>query len=78
MLEVVKKEVWAAIQNCDDQYFFEKSFNATFIALIPKKVGAKELKDFSPIRLTRCIYKVISKLLTERLKRVISKLVNLQ
>jgi len=46
--------------------------------LIPKKVGAKELKDFSPIRLTRCIYKVISKLLTERLKRVISKLVNLQ
>lgn len=36
------------------QYFyeyhkFEKSFNATFKALIPKKVGASKLKDFRPI-----------------------------
>jgi hypothetical protein len=28
---------------------FEKRFNATFVALIPQKVGAMEIKDFHPI-----------------------------
>lgn len=27
----------------------EKSFNATYVVLIPKKNGAKELTDFRPI-----------------------------
>ena len=30
---------------------FEKSINATFIALIPKKPGAMEMKNFRPISL---------------------------
>jgi hypothetical protein len=29
---------------------FEKHFNATFVALIPQKVGVMEIKDFHPIR----------------------------
>uniref|UniRef100_A0A0V0IVQ8 Putative ovule protein n=1 Tax=Solanum chacoense TaxID=4108 RepID=A0A0V0IVQ8_SOLCH len=73
--EVIKEEVVAAIQNFHDQGYFEKSFNATFIALIPKKVGASELKDFRPISLIGSLYKIISKILTERLKRVMPKLV---
>jgi hypothetical protein len=28
---------------------FEKSFNATFVSLIPKKAGAMEIKDFGVI-----------------------------
>uniref|UniRef100_A0A0V0GX57 Putative ovule protein n=1 Tax=Solanum chacoense TaxID=4108 RepID=A0A0V0GX57_SOLCH len=39
--DVVKVEVIAAIQNFHSQGYFEKSFNATFIALIPKKMGNK-------------------------------------
>ncbi|WMV57474.1 hypothetical protein MTR67_050859 [Solanum verrucosum] len=76
--EEVKQEVVAAIQNFHDQSYFEKSFNATFIALIPKKVGATELKDFRPISLIGSIYKIISKVLTERLKKVMPKLVDEQ
>ncbi|WMV26179.1 hypothetical protein MTR67_019564 [Solanum verrucosum] len=57
---------------------FEKSYNATYIALIPKKTGAKELKDFRPISLIGSFYKLISKVLTERLKRVVDKLVDKQ
>lgn len=30
---------------------FEKTLNATFIALIPKKVGASDIKDYRPISL---------------------------
>jgi len=54
----------------------ERSFNATFVALIPKKVGASELKDFRPISLISGIYKVLAKKLAERLKKVVDKLVN--
>ncbi|WMV13351.1 hypothetical protein MTR67_006736 [Solanum verrucosum] len=72
--EVIKEEVVAAIQNFHDQGNFEKSFNATFISLIPKKVGAYELKDFTPISLIGSFYKIISKIL--RLKRVMPKLVD--
>ncbi|WMV44670.1 hypothetical protein MTR67_038055 [Solanum verrucosum] len=76
--EEIKQEVIDAIQNFHDQGYFEKSFNATFIALIPKKFGASELKDFRPISLIGSIYKIISKILTERLKKVMSKLVDEQ
>jgi len=55
---------------------FEKSFNVTFIVLIPKKPDAIELKDFRPISLIGVVYKIISKLLTERMKTVIVKLVD--
>nr|XP_016467196.1 PREDICTED: uncharacterized protein LOC107789844 [Nicotiana tabacum] len=58
------------------QGIFEKSFNATFVGLIPKKVGAKELKDFRPISLVGSIYKIISKLLAERLKKVVNKILS--
>nr|XP_016494332.1 PREDICTED: uncharacterized protein LOC107813564 [Nicotiana tabacum] len=70
------REVVAVIQNFYDQGIFEKSFNATFVALIPKKVGPKELRNFRPISLIGSIYKIISKLLTERLKKVVNKLVD--
>lgn len=68
----------ATIQNFHEQGFFEKSFNDTFIALIPKKMGAKELKDIRPISLIGSVYKIFSKLLTERLKKVVHKVVDAQ
>ncbi|WMV29911.1 hypothetical protein MTR67_023296, partial [Solanum verrucosum] len=76
--EVVKGDIMKTFQHFYDQGRFERSFNATFIALIPKKKGAKELRDFRPISLIGSIYQILSKVLTERLKRVMSKLVNSQ
>lgn len=47
------------------------------MALIPKKVGVVELSgDFRPISLVGAVYKIIAKLLAERLKRVMHKLVD--
>ncbi|WMV37016.1 hypothetical protein MTR67_030401 [Solanum verrucosum] len=66
--EIVKHDIMKAFQNFHEQEVLERSFNATFIALIPKKKGSTELRDF--------IYKIFSKVLTERLKGVMEKLVD--
>ena len=47
----------AAFHNFYEQEMFEKSVNATYIALIPKKKGAKELEEFKLISLIRSFYK---------------------
>lgn len=54
---------------------FEKSFNATSTSLIPKKVGAVNIKDFRPISLVGGVYKIISNVLANRLKTVLEKII---
>jgi hypothetical protein len=55
---------------------FEKSFNATFIALIPKRSGAIDLKDFRPISLVSGVYRILAKVLANRLGRVVEKIIS--
>ncbi|RVX03908.1 putative ribonuclease H protein [Vitis vinifera] len=59
-----------------DQGKFVKSINASFLVLIPKKGGAEDLKDFRPISLVGSLYKLLAKVLTNRLKKVMGKLVS--
>jgi hypothetical protein len=47
------------------------SGNTTFVVLIPKKVGASDVKYFCPICLLGSIYKIIFKLLANKLKEVL-------
>ena len=46
------------------------------MVLIPKKVGASDVKDFRPISLTSSIYKIISKVLANRLREVLGSLLS--
>jgi hypothetical protein len=55
---------------------FEKGRNTTFIALIPKQVGEINLKDFRPISLVSGVYKIIAKVLANRLRRVVEKVIS--
>ena len=57
---------------------FKKSLNATFIALIPKKVAAMELKDFWPISLVGGVgvYKILAKVLAIRLRMVLGDIIS--
>ncbi|XP_057723562.1 uncharacterized protein LOC130939475 [Arachis stenosperma] len=45
------------------------------MTLAPKFVGDKEIKDFFPISMVRCVYKVISKVLVRRMRSVMPHLV---
>ena len=50
--------------------------NYTFISLIPKNAGADSLENYRPISLCNFIYKIISKLLADRLQKVIHKIIS--
>ncbi|XP_020972824.1 uncharacterized protein LOC110269373 [Arachis ipaensis] len=49
--------------------------NVTWVALAPKFVEAKEIKDQRPISIVGCVYKVISKVLVRRMRLVMPHLV---
>ncbi|KAK4582883.1 hypothetical protein RGQ29_025877 [Quercus rubra] len=67
---VLKTEIMVVFHNFHTQAVFEKSLNALFLTLIPKKVDVVEVKDFRPISLVGGIYKIISKVLANQLRRV--------
>ena len=48
---------------------FRKGNNASFLTLIPKVRDPQNLNDYRPISLIGCIYKIVSKILTRRLKK---------
>lgn len=61
--------------------FFEqgetyKAMRSTFIVLIPKKDGASSMGDYRPINLVGSLYKIISKVLSVRIKDVMGEVVS--
>ena len=72
---VVEKDVLAIFEEFFQHCKFEKSFNATFIALIPKKIDASNVRDFRPISLVGSVYKILAKVLANHLKVVLDQLI---
>ena len=63
-----------------DEFFingrFPKGSNASFIALIPKTNSPQSLNDYRPISLIGCVYKIMSKVLANRLALVLPHLID--
>jgi hypothetical protein len=55
---------------------FEKSLNTTFLFLIPKKSGASDIKDYHPISLVYGVYKIIAKVLANRMRKIMVKIIS--
>lgn len=53
-----------------------KDLGATFIALIPKQSSVERLKDFRLISLIRSLYKILAKVLAERLKNALPSIIS--
>jgi len=73
---VIKTDLMGVFWDFHSHSKFIKSINATFIALIPKKSGAVDLKDFRPISLVSGVYKIIAKVLANRLKKVVERIIS--
>eukprot|EP00253_Pinus_taeda_P006494 PITA_06494 len=53
-------------------------FNATFIALIPKKEVPESFEDFRPISLCNSIYKIIAKVIANKIKPILSRHISME
>ena len=73
---VLEQDVTAFFADFHSQCIFEKSLNATFLYLIPKKVNAINIKDFRPISLVGSLNKLLAKVLAHRLLGVLNKLIS--
>lgn len=66
--DLVGSDLVEAVQEFFVNGTLHRQVNATVIALISKFPGASSLKEFRPISLCNTVYKIISRLLANRLK----------
>ncbi|KAL2237611.1 UNVERIFIED_CONTAM: hypothetical protein Sindi_0952800, partial [Sesamum indicum] len=73
---VVGTEVTRAVLNFFTTGKLLKQVNSTLLALIPKVHNPMTVGDFRPISCCNVLYKIIAKLLVQRLSVVLDKLIN--
>nr|XP_016498719.1 PREDICTED: uncharacterized protein LOC107817408 [Nicotiana tabacum] len=72
--DTIKGELMEAIEYFHVNGVSERSINVSFITIVPKKESAFCIRDYRPISLVGSIYKIISKVLSNRLKKFLTGL----
>ena len=73
--DIMKEDVTRAVQAFFHSGSLFKPLNHSYIVLIPKKPFPDEVSHFRPISLCNVIYKVISKVMVNRLKPIMDSLI---
>lgn len=73
--EVVKDDILKLLDEFHSNGKLVRGLNSSFVILIPKKEAAESLNNFCPISLIGCIYKILSKILARRLRRVLNDII---
>jgi hypothetical protein len=73
---MMREEVWQLIDDSRSSGQVLLAFNATFLTLISKEEWVSHPKKFCPITLCNIIYKIITKVITLRLKPVLPFLIS--
>jgi len=74
--DILKEDVVLAVKDFACYGSWPRGSNASFLCLIPKVENPQQLGEFRPISLVGCLYKIISKALSLRLKKVIGKIID--
>ncbi|GKD05695.1 RNA-directed DNA polymerase, eukaryota [Tanacetum coccineum] len=74
--DLIGVDVIKAVKEFFTAGLFPRGCNPSFIALIPKCLNAKSVKDFCPVSLIGCQYQNVGKILAKRLSSVIGNLIS--
>jgi hypothetical protein len=69
--DIIGNDVWEVIEESRSSGQVLQAFNATFLTLIPKEERVTNPKQFRPIALCNVIYKIITKVIANRLKPIL-------
>ncbi|GKV09172.1 hypothetical protein SLEP1_g20714 [Rubroshorea leprosula] len=78
MWEDIKTEIAGFIREFQEQGRLVRGSNASFITLIPKVENPHKIEEYRPISLIGIMYKIIVKLLANRLRKVLDKIIGEQ
>lgn len=73
--DILGEDLWRAIEASRNGGSMLAEINYSFFTLIPKKECLKHPGDFCPIALCNTIYKIYSKVIANRLKVIMPKLI---
>eukprot|EP00253_Pinus_taeda_P022290 PITA_22290 len=74
--DLFKRDLLRMVEASRMSGHIHSSLSSTFIALIPKKKESATLHDFRPISLCNSLFKIISKIIAERLKPVLNQFIS--
>lgn len=74
--ELIKEEVWELVEESRSMHWILPALNTTFIALVPKRAEPSKPENYRPIALCNVIYKLITKVIANRLKPLLPLLIS--
>lgn len=69
-------EVKLFMKDFEDYGSLARGCNSSFISLSPKSRDPLTLKNYRPVKLVGCLYKILLKVLSIRLKKVLNKVIS--
>ncbi|XP_020706090.1 uncharacterized protein LOC110116734 [Dendrobium catenatum] len=74
--QIIKGDIWLAVEQFLNSGVMNESWKETLIVLIPKIKSPQEPVHYRPISLCLTIYKLIAKMLLNRIERIIHKIIS--
>jgi len=74
--ETIKQDILQVVESFEASGKFPKGCNCSFIALVLKVKDPMSLDEYRPISLVGAIYKIISKVLANRMKSVLPRVID--
>eukprot|EP00253_Pinus_taeda_P024074 PITA_24074 len=71
--DLIGKDLLRVVEESRSTGCLYNAINSTFIALIPKSDSPSSFDDYRPISLCNVLYKIISKIIANRIKPILSK-----